>query len=82
MGPLISLFWTSGDVWSWFQSQGGSLFACFLTCVTLRFTSGVTSADCTEVSMAAKQALVEIKCCELPLSAFVGINYFIVVDSA
>ena len=29
-------------------------FACFLTCVILRFTSGVTPADCVEVSMAAK----------------------------
>ena len=31
MGPLISLFWTSSDVYSWFQSQGG--FACFFACV-------------------------------------------------
>ena len=35
-----------------FQSQGGPL-ACFLACVILRFTSGVTPADCTEVSIAA-----------------------------
>ena len=39
VGLLIPLFWTSGDVCSGFQSQGGSL-ACFLTCVILRFTSG------------------------------------------
>ena len=32
MGALISLFWTSGDVCPWFQSQGGSV-ACFLACV-------------------------------------------------
>ena len=53
MGPLIPLFWTSGDVCPGFQSKGGSL-VCFLTCVILRFTSGVTPADCIEVSMAAK----------------------------
>ena len=29
MGPLIPLFWTSGDVFPGFQSQGGSL-ACVL----------------------------------------------------
>ena len=53
MGSLIPLFWTSGDVSPGFQSQGGS-FACFLTCVILRVTSGVTPADCLEVSMAAE----------------------------
>ena len=70
MGPLIPLFWTSGDVYPGFQSQGGSL-ACFLACVILKFTSGVIPADCIEVSMAADfrstylqmcpQALVERK---------------------
>ena len=45
MGQLIHLFWTSGDVFPEFQSQAGSL-ACFLTCVILRFTSGVTIAEC------------------------------------
>ena len=53
MGPLIPLFWTSGDICPGFQSQGGSL-ACCLTWVILRFTSGVTPADCIEVSMAAE----------------------------
>ena len=33
-----------GDICPGFQSQGGSL-ACFLTCVILRFTFGVTPAD-------------------------------------
>ena len=47
MGPLIPLFWTSGDVCPGFQSQGGS-FVCFLTCVILRFTSGATPADFIE----------------------------------
>ena len=47
------MFWTSGDVWSQFQSQGGSL-ACFLTSVTLRFISGATPAECMGISMAAK----------------------------
>ena len=70
MGPLIPLFWTIGDVCSGFQSQGGSL-ACFLTCVIPTFTSGMTPADCIEVSKAARpfrstylqtclQALVEV----------------------
>ena len=31
-----------------------TLFACFLACVILRFTSGVTRADCIEVSVEAK----------------------------
>ena len=53
MGPLIPLFWTSGDVCPGFQSQGRSL-ACFLTCVILRITSGVTPADCIEISMTAE----------------------------
>ena len=51
--PLIPLFWTSGDICPRSQSQGGSL-AYFLTCVILRFTSGVTLADFIEVSMAAE----------------------------
>ena len=61
MGPLIHLFWTSGDVCSGFQSSGGFLarvdflLAHFLACILfLRFTSGVKPADCIEVSMAAK----------------------------
>ena len=32
-----------------FKSQGGSLFAWFLTCVILRFTSGATPTDCMEI---------------------------------
>ena len=56
MGPLIPLFWTSGDVCPVFQSQGGfpHLHA-FLPVYNrfLRFTSGATPADCIEVSMAA-----------------------------
>ena len=36
MGPLIPLFWTSGDICPRFQSLGISL-SCFLTCVILRF---------------------------------------------
>ena len=47
--PLISLFWTSHDVCSGFQSQGRSL-ACGLCClhakyVFPRFTSDATHAD-------------------------------------
>ena len=36
VGPLIPLFWTSGDVCPGFQSQGGSLFgvlSCFRTII-------------------------------------------------
>ena len=54
MAPLMPLFRTSGDVCPEFQSQSGSLFKCFLACVILRFTFGVTPADCIEVSVAAK----------------------------
>ena len=39
-----------GDVCPGFQSAGESL-ACFLACVILRFTSGMTPADCIEASM-------------------------------
>ena len=46
MGPLIPLFWTSGDICPGFQSQGELLFACFLSFVILRFTSDATPADC------------------------------------
>ena len=41
MGPLIPLFWISGDVCPGFQSQGGSLFACFVLCELL---------DCEDIS--------------------------------
>ena len=51
MGPLIPLFWTSGDVSPGFQSQGALSPA---TNEFLRFTSGATPADCIEVSMAAE----------------------------
>ena len=72
VGPLIPPFWTSGDVCPGFQSQGGSL-VCFLTCVILRFTSGMIPAHFIYigVSMTAEpfqstylqmcpQALVEV----------------------
>ena len=49
----------SGDVCPGFQSQGGTL-ACFLACVILRFTSGVTPADYIEVNMAAEHFLIHI----------------------
>ena len=51
-GVIDMLFWTSGDVCPGFQSQVVSIFTCFLACVILRFTSGATTADCIEVSMA------------------------------
>ena len=75
MGPLIPLFWTSGDVYPGFQSQGGFPRLPVSSPAHngfLRFTSGVTLADCIEVSMAAEpflstylqtcwQALVEVR---------------------
>ena len=77
VGPLIPLFWTSGNVSPGFQSQGGSLTCvlchlCAINSEFLRFTSSGKPADCIEVSMAAKpfrsrylqmypQALVEFR---------------------
>ena len=60
MGPLIPLFWTSGDVSSGFQSQSG--FCLIRTWQrrtssitrSLRFTSGATPADLLAASMAAE----------------------------
>ena len=43
-----SRFWHLVTSAPGFQSQGGSLFTCFLTCVILRFTSGMTPADCRD----------------------------------
>ena len=60
MGPLIPLFWTSGDVSSGFQSQSGQPYSsCVEACVTccLRFTSGVIPADLLVASMAAELSL-------------------------
>ena len=56
MGQLIPLFWTYADISPAFQRKGGSL-ACFLTCVILRFTSGVTPADSREVIMTVEPFL-------------------------
>ena len=56
-GPLISLFWTSGDICSGFQNQSGSstLRASLLLCNRFpRFTSGATPADLLAASMAVK----------------------------
>ena len=63
VGPLISLFWTSGDVSSEFQSQSGFCLIrakqsrmCYVT-HSLRFTSGVTPTDLLVASMAAQPSL-------------------------
>ena len=48
--PLILLFLTSREVCPGFQSQGGSLFACFFACMILKFTSAATPAHCVEVN--------------------------------
>ena len=55
-GPLIILFWTSGDIFSGFQSQGGSPHLHAPSPVSnriFRFTSGTTPADLLAASMAA-----------------------------
>ena len=48
VGPLIQLFWSSGDIFRGFRSQDGSL-ACILPCLdamdSSHFTSGATPAD-------------------------------------
>ena len=56
-GSLIPLFWTSGEVFPGFQSQGGSphLHASSPACNRiLRFTSGGTLADLLVASMVTK----------------------------
>ena len=56
MVPLISLFWTSGDVSSGFQSQIGqpsSHFGRGICDMFLRFTSGVTPLPVYIASIAA-----------------------------
>ena len=47
--PALDFWWRLPG----FQSQGGPL-ACFLAWVILRFTSGVTPADCIGVSLATE----------------------------
>ena len=55
VGPLIPLFWTSGDIYhGWHKDRVDPLLAYFLTCSILRFTSVMTLADCIEVHMATK----------------------------
>ena len=50
MGPLVPLFWISGDVSSGFQSQSGFCLICYFcggecNVHSPRFTSGATLAD-------------------------------------
>ena len=57
VGPLIFLFWTSGDVFLGFQSQGG--FPCLHASLPVhkgfvRFTSGVTPAGLLMASVVSK----------------------------
>ena len=56
VGPMISLFWTSGDVSPGFQRYGS--LACFLACLILRFSASATPAVRIGVSMAAKPYVV------------------------
>ena len=53
VGPLIPLFWNSGDISPWFQSP--HLHTSWLMCNRFfQFTSGMTTADLFVASMAAK----------------------------
>ena len=64
VGPLIPLFWTSGDVCPGFQSQVGSpcLHASLPKCTRiLRFTSGATPAEVLAASMACQVGLISYK---------------------
>ena len=57
VGPLITLFWTAGDVCPGFQSQGGFPCLCALLPVRnrfFRFTSCVTLADLFAARMVAE----------------------------
>ena len=57
LGPLILLFWTSGDACPVFQSQHRFPHLCTLSTLCnrfLRFTSGVTPTDLLVANMAAK----------------------------
>ena len=56
-GHLYPLFWTCGDFFPMFQSQGGFLYLCASSPVHnkfLRFTSGATPADLYAACMAAE----------------------------
>ena len=55
MGPLIPLFWTSGDISLGFKARVDPLLACFLVCAQRipEITSGVTPADLLAASMVA-----------------------------
>ena len=56
MGPLIPLFWTSGDVCPGLQNQGDPFCGFLPACNRfLRFTSGSTPANLLVASMAASQ---------------------------
>ena len=56
-GPLILLFWTSGDIYPGLQTHGGSPCLCALSPThngIPRFTSGVTPAHLLAASIATK----------------------------
>ena len=53
MGPLIPLFWTSGDVSSEFQSQSQQPYSSLVEAYVIHVPSGVTPANLLAASMAA-----------------------------
>ena len=82
LGPLVPLFWTSGDVSYGFQSQSGQSYSYLAgVCVTHypRFTSGVTSADLSAASMAhalpTELLMSYMTICEQQI--FVDLSWFI-----
>ena len=62
LGPLIPLFWISGDVFSWFESQSGFCLICFFcrgkcNVHSQRSTSGATHANRLVTSTCAEVRL-------------------------
>ena len=57
MGPLIPLFWTSGDIhlgWQPYSCLAKVYVLLCMLCMCLRFTSGATPADLLVASLAAE----------------------------
>ena len=62
-GATDTPVWTSGDICSWFQSQGGSIcYELYYLCamIFLRFTFFVTPADLLMVSLVAESFVIQV----------------------
>ena len=74
VGPLIPMFWTSVDVCPRFQSQRWiPCLHAFSPVVTLRFTSGVTPADCVDADSLAVEPFQSMHLQVMCPQALVGI---------